>query len=116
MRKISRRLMLAILTPTMALAVLGACAALAEDAAKAYPDRPIPAHVTFVATQNQFDPKAVETKSERDKLMFRVRVRIDPSLLKAHEESVRSGLPGMGYVLLDPKTPWPPMLQNNLVQ
>jgi len=82
----------------------------------AYPDRPIPAHVSFVATQNQFDPKAVETKSERDKLMFRVRVRIDPSLLKAYEESVRSGLPGMGYVLLDPKTPWPPMLQNKLVQ
>jgi HlyD family secretion protein len=48
--------------------------------------------------------------------MFRVRVRIDPSLLKAYEESVRSGLPGMGYVLLDPKTPWPPMLQNKLVQ
>ena len=92
---------------------VGADARIVLDA---YPDRPIPAHVTFVATQNQFDPKTVETKSERDKLMFRVRIRIDPSLLKAHEESVRSGLPGMGYVLIDPKTPWPPMLQNNLVQ
>ena len=59
----------------------------------------------------------METKSERDKLMFRVRVRIDPSLLKAHEEAVQSGLPGMGYSgSLDRKTPWPPMLQNNLVK
>ena len=58
----------------------------------------------------------METKSERDKLMFRVRVRIDPKLLTAHEESVRSGLPGMGYVQLDPKTPWPESLQKNLVQ
>jgi HlyD family secretion protein len=82
----------------------------------AYPDKPIPAHVSFLATQNQFDPKAVETQSERDKLMFRVRVRIDPALLKAHEDSVRSGLPGVGYVLIDPKTPWPESLQKNLVQ
>jgi len=100
-------------TPDAGKTKVGAEARILLDA---YPDRPVPAHVSFVATQNQFDPKAVETKSERDKLMFRVRIRIDPSLLKAHEDSVRSGLPGMGYVLLDPKTPWPPMLQNNLVQ
>ena len=100
-------------TPEAGKTKVGADARILLDA---YPDRPIPAHVTFVATQNQFDPKAVETKSERDKLMFRVRVKIDPSLLKAHEELVRSGLPGMGYVLIDPKTSWPPMLQNKLLQ
>jgi len=100
-------------TPDAGKTKVGADSRILLDA---YPNRPIPAHVTFVATQNQFDPKAVETKSERDKLMFRVRIRIDPILLKAHEESVRSGLPGMGYVLLDPKTPWPPILQKNLVQ
>jgi HlyD family secretion protein len=100
-------------TPDAGKTKVGAEARILLDA---YPDRPIPAHVSFVATQNQFDPKAVEIKSERDKLMFRVRIRIDPNLLKAHEASVRSGLPGMGYVLLDPRTAWPPMLQNNLVQ
>ena len=47
----------------------------------AYPDHPIRPKVTFLATQAQFTPKAVETKSERDKLMFRVKVRIDPDLL-----------------------------------
>lgn len=82
----------------------------------AYPDRPIPAYVSFVATQNQFDPKAVETKSERDKLLFRVRIRVDPEVLKKYADNVRSGLPGMGYVRLDPATAWPPSLEKNLVQ
>jgi HlyD family secretion protein len=82
----------------------------------AYPGRPIPAHVSFLATQNQFDPKVVETKDERDKLMFRVRARIDPKLLKAHAESVRSGLPGMSYIRLDANTPWPERLAASLVQ
>jgi HlyD family secretion protein len=58
----------------------------------------------------------VETKDERDKLMFRVRVRIDPELLKAHADRVRSGLPGMAYVRIDPNTVWPDRLQKNLVQ
>ena len=60
----------------------------------AYPHLAIPAKVSFIATQSQFTPKTVETKTERDRLMFRVRVRIDPALLRAHAESVRSGLPG----------------------
>jgi HlyD family secretion protein len=37
----------------------------------AVPDIAIPAKVSFVATQAQFTPKTVETKDERDKLMFR---------------------------------------------
>ena len=82
----------------------------------AYPNRPIPAHVSFLATQNQFDPKTVETQSERDKFLFRVRVRIDPELLKAHADAVRSGLPGLSYIRVDPKTAWPESLQNHLVR
>jgi hypothetical protein len=46
----------------------------------------------------QFTPKTVETKDERDKLMFRVRVRIDPERLRARGEYVKSGLPGIAYV------------------
>ncbi|HTV68783.1 MAG TPA: efflux RND transporter periplasmic adaptor subunit [Rhizobiaceae bacterium] len=48
----------------------------------AYPDHVIPASVVFVASQAQFTPKTVETRDERDKLMFRIRVRIDPERLK----------------------------------
>lgn len=74
-------------------------------------NRPIPAKVTFIASVNQFTPKSVETQSERDKLMFRVRVRIDPRLLAQNDVDVRSGLPGLTYIRLDSKTPWPPSLQ-----
>lgn len=77
----------------------------------ALPGRPIPASVTFIASKNEFTPKTVETRSERDKLMFRIRVRIDPKLLRAHEAEVRSGLPGMAYIRTDPATAWPPSLQ-----
>ena len=73
----------------------------------AYPDHPIRAKVTFLAAQAQFTPKAVETKSERDKLMFRVKVRIDPDILSKYAESVRTGLPGNAYVRVDPNVEWP---------
>jgi HlyD family secretion protein len=75
----------------------------------ALPATPIRASVTFLAARNEFTPKTVETQSERDKLMFRVRVRIDPALLRAHEPEVRSGLPGLAYIRLD-ATPWPAAL------
>jgi HlyD family secretion protein len=57
----------------------------------AYPDHVIPAKVVFVAGQAQFIPKTIETKDERDKLMFRIRVRIDPGRLEGREALVRSG-------------------------
>jgi HlyD family secretion protein len=77
----------------------------------AYPNFAIPAKVSFIATQAQFTPKTVETKSERDKLMFRVRVQIDPERLRTRAESVRSGLPGVAYVLTDRAATWPATLQ-----
>jgi HlyD family secretion protein len=77
----------------------------------AYPGHVIPAKVVFVASQAQFTPKTVETKAEREKLMFRIRVRIDPDRLKGREEMVRSGLPGIAHVRTDPAVPWPPSLQ-----
>jgi HlyD family secretion protein len=82
----------------------------------AYPQLAIPAKVSFIATQAQFTPKTVETKTERDKLMFRIRMRIDPELLRAHGEAVRSGLPGVAYIRTDPAVPWPLALQGKVVQ
>ena len=89
-------------------AVLGADARIVLDA---LPNLVIPAKVSFVAAENQFTPKTVETKSERDKLMFRIRVRIDPDRLRAHAAQVRSGLPGVAYIRIDPHTQWPATLQ-----
>jgi HlyD family secretion protein len=82
----------------------------------AYPNVAIPGKVSFITTQSQFTPKAVETKSERDKLMFRIRVRIDPERLRARADRVRSGLPGVSYLRLDPAVAWPPQLQGNAEQ
>ena len=65
----------------------------------ALPNVAIPAKVVFVATQAQFTPKTVETKDERDKLMFRVRVQDRPrAAARARGDAVRSGLPGVAYV------------------
>jgi HlyD family secretion protein len=77
----------------------------------AYPNFPIAAKVSFIAAQAQFTPKMVETKTERERLMFRIKVRIDPDLLRAHAEAVRTGLPGVTYLRLDPNIAWPQWLQ-----
>ena len=77
----------------------------------AYPNIAIPAKVSFIATQAQFTPKTVETQNERGKLMFRIRVRIDPERLRARGDAVRSGLPGVAYVLTNQTVVWPAWLQ-----
>ncbi|MHB8885212.1 MAG: HlyD family secretion protein [Methylovirgula sp.] len=78
----------------------------------AFPKLALPAHVTYIATEAQFTPKAVETRSERDKLMFRIRARIDPALLAKHQTDIRTGLPGVTYVRLDSKAEWPQQLRH----
>jgi HlyD family secretion protein len=79
----------------------------------AYPNLAIPAKVSFIATQSQFTPKTVETRTERDRLMFRIRVRIDPDRSRTHALSVRSGLPGIAYLRADPNVAWPENLQGS---
>lgn len=88
---------------------IGSEVRLVLDAA---PEYVIPARISFVADVAQFTPKTVETESERQKLMFRVRAKIDPVLLRRHIELVKTGLPGMAYVRIDPDTPWPANLVN----
>lgn len=43
--------------------------------------------------------------------MFRVKVRIDPELLKPFVERVKSGVPGVGYVKLNDAAVWPENLK-----
>ncbi|WP_417779569.1 HlyD family secretion protein [Stutzerimonas xanthomarina] len=90
---------------------IGAEVRLVIDAAPQYV---IPAKVSYVASVAQFTPKTVETESEREKLMFRVKARIDPELLKRHMEQVKTGLPGMAYLKLDAESEWPADLQINV--
>jgi HlyD family secretion protein len=88
--------------------IVGSQGRIVLDAA---PDLVLPAAVSFVAPRSQFTPKEVETRSEREKLMFRVKVRIDPELLAQHLEKVKTGLPGVAYVRLDPNAAWPEYLR-----
>ncbi|WP_345972131.1 efflux RND transporter periplasmic adaptor subunit [Sulfurimonas diazotrophicus] len=76
----------------------------------ARPDIAIPAVVTFVSPQAQFTPKEIETQSEREKLMFRIKVKVDEALLRRYLERVKIGLPGTAYVRTDAQTPWPESL------
>ena len=87
---------------------LGAEVRLVFDA---LPDVAVPARVSFVAPGAQFTPKEVETRTEREKLMFRIKVKIDPELLVNHLEHVKTGVPGVAYVRLDPSADWPEDVQ-----
>ena len=83
---------------------IGSEARLSLDAA---PDYPVPARISFVDSVAQFTPKTVETESERQKLMFRVKAQIEPALLQQYIEYVKTGLPGVAWVKIDPKAEWP---------
>ena len=78
----------------------------------ALPQYVIPAKATFVADVAQFTPKTVETASERQKLMFRVKAQIPPDLLQKYIRDVKTGLPGVAYVRISPDVEWPADLQN----
>jgi HlyD family secretion protein len=80
----------------------------------AAPEFVVPAEVSFVADVAQFTPKTVETAEERQKLMFRIKAHIDPELLKKHIRSVKTGLPGMAYLQLEPQAGWPAQLDVRL--
>ena len=86
---------------------LGSEVHLVLDAAPAYV---VPARVSFVASVAQFTPKTVETAVERQKLMFRVKARIDPALLEKHLRQVKTGLPGVAWLKLDARAQWPQTL------
>ncbi|KUO57698.1 MAG: hypothetical protein APF80_00995 [Alphaproteobacteria bacterium BRH_c36] len=75
-------------------------------------DFAIPATVTFVSPKAQFTPKQVETADEREKLMFRVKVRVPPELVEQHIDFVKTGIRGVAYVRpgLNPP-PWPVWLE-----
>lgn len=75
-------------------------------------DFAIPAKVSFVSPEAQFTPKQVETRNERDKLMFRLKLRVPPSLVEQHIEQAKTGIRGTGYVRLGSSPPdWPAFLQ-----
>lgn len=78
------------------------------------PDYAIPAVVSFVSPEAQFTPKQVETVSEREQLVFRVRVRIPQALVEGRIEHVKTGLRGEAIVRLDAQSAWPEALERRI--
>ena len=78
----------------------------------AIPNIAIPAHVTFVSPLAQFTPKEIETQAEREKLMFRIKVKIDSNVLEKYFDRIKTGLPGVAYIKLDKNVSWPDYLNN----
>ena len=74
--------------------------------------RAVAGRVSFVSPEAQFTPKQVETKSERDKLMFRVKIKVPEELVSAYIERIKTGVRGVGYVKVNDGAVWPPRLQN----
>jgi HlyD family secretion protein len=89
----------------------GSDARIVLDAAPSYV---VPATVSFIAAEAQFTPKSVETSSEREKLMYRVKLAIDPKLLETYRDYVRAGLTGNAYVRIDRTAEWPANLAPKL--
>src|SRR6516162_2699394 len=84
---------------------LGADSRIVLDALPGYP---IKAEVSYISPNAQFTPKTVETAEERHNLTFRVKLQVtNKEGLRALERMVKVGVPGMGYVQIDPSAEWP---------
>lgn len=92
---------------------IGAEARLLLDAA---PGMAVPAKVSFVSARAQFTPKQVETRSERERMTYRIKARVPQALVQQHLEQVKTGLTGMAYVRLEPQAVWPDWLQSELTR
>ncbi len=95
-------------TKDAARIAVGAEARIVLDA---IPGKAIPAKVSFVAPKAQFTPKEVETRTEREKLMFRIKVKIEDVFLKNNARQIKTGVTGVAYIRIDPNAEWPEHLQ-----
>ncbi len=80
------------------------------------PNRVAPGYVSFVSPEAQFTPKEVETETEREKLMFRVKIQVPQELVTHYVEQIKTGVRGVGYVRLRESAVWPESLQRNLLR
>jgi HlyD family secretion protein len=78
------------------------------------PDYVIPATVSFVAADAEFAPKWVELTNERTRLMFRIKLKINPQLLEGFSSRMKTGVLGLGFVRTDPSVQWPEDLRVKL--
>ena len=77
-------------------------------------DAVFPAQVSFIASEAQFTPKAVETASEREKLVFRVKLHVPKDIARRYDRLLKGGMTGDGYLRRDSAQPWPLALEVKL--
>lgn len=68
----------------------------------AFPRRPFPATVRSIAAQAEFTPKEVQTRDERVKLVYAVKLYLDQN----PEHRLTPGLPADAVIRWKPGTPW----------
>lgn len=90
---------------------LGSEARIVLDSA---PEYVVPATIVFVAAEAQFTPKYVETATEREKLMYRIKLHIDPTVLQTYRGYVKAGMTGNAYVKMRSTATWPASLMPRL--
>ncbi|XXQ67911.1 HlyD family secretion protein [Neisseriaceae bacterium B1] len=66
----------------------------------------LPAKISFIATDAQFTPKAVETQEERAKLMFKVKLQVTTDTAQQLRGWLKGGMTGNGYVRTDSGKDW----------
>jgi HlyD family secretion protein len=74
------------------------------------PKHAIAGYVSFVSPEAQFTPKQVETRTEREKLMFRVKIQLPREMGQAYLQRIKTGIRGVGYVKIDENAEWPERL------
>ena len=92
---------------------IGAPARIVLDSAR---DTPLPGRVSFVSPEAQFTPRQVETRTERENLMYRVRVQIPEAFVASNLERIKTGVTGVAYVQIDAGAAWPARLESDLTR
>jgi HlyD family secretion protein len=77
-----------------------------------YDKRAVAGYVSFVSPEAQFTPKQVETRTEREKLMFRVKIQLPKEVATQYVDQIKTGVRGVGYVKTKDDAVWPKRLQN----
>ena len=67
--------------------------ALADVNVDTYPDRAFPARVVYISPIAEFTPKNIQTKEDRTKLVFGVKLEVDN-----HEGILKAGMPADAYL------------------
>lgn len=75
-----------------------------------------PAQVNFIDANAQFTPKFVETSNQRQKLMYKVKLKISPELALRYSGLLKGGMTGNGYIRIDSGKDWPTDWQVKLPQ